>query len=96
MGVYLFRFVGRRILQIFIQIMTKKNLFKVNRSESFWKSKEAQRNFFDRLAKQWNFKTLEDWYQISLSQLQKAGGSGILLFYRGSQTRALMSVYPGN
>lgn len=55
----------------------------------------AQKRFFDRLAEKLHIKSLEDWYNISQSDIIKNGGSGILMkFYGGSPLRALKAIYP--
>jgi hypothetical protein len=47
-------------------------------SKGFWNTIENQRSFFLQLEKQLNIKNFEDWYNISVQQVNKLGASGLL------------------
>jgi len=61
-----------------------------------WKAPNGRRNFFDDFAKSRQFNPLnaENWYSISHREILRAGGGGILLYYKGSYIRALVELYP--
>ena len=65
-----------------------------NPSESYWADKKIQREFFDKLAKKFEIKEWEDWYQIKASDVVKNGGTTIVSIHGGSVFRALMNIYP--
>jgi len=40
---------------------------------------------------------MNDWYQVTVDDLQRYGGKGLLSFYYGSSpSRALQSIYPNH
>jgi len=61
-----------------------------------WKAVKNQRNFFDLFARSKNFNPLEaeNWYSVTLKEIMKAGGRGLLNIYNGSHIKALMQLYP--
>jgi len=59
----------------------------------FWKEEKNQRMFFDWLGKHLGFTSMEDWYNLTLGDLEKYG-YGLLNYYNNSPTTALQSVYP--
>jgi len=61
-----------------------------------WKSLSNQREYFDNLAKKLDIKEPDDWYYISVRQIEKQfGGRGILnRYYNGSLIKALQAIYP--
>ena len=66
-----------------------------NSPRGFWKKKENQKKFFDWLGKELGYKTLDDWYNITISIIDKHGGGSMLdTFYNGSPSKALKAVYP--
>jgi len=61
-----------------------------------WKSFGNQRKFFDEFAKSQKFNPLkaENWYSVTLRDITRAGGGGLLKYYSGSHIEALMKLYP--
>ena len=49
-----------------------------NSPKGFWKKKENQKKFFDWLGKELGYKTLDDWYNITTSTIDKHGGGSML------------------
>jgi hypothetical protein len=64
------------------------------RPQSFWKVKENQRAFFDDLFRQFKYKTLDDWYGVTVEAVCDNGGRGLLPYYGGSHIAAIMANYP--
>lgn len=61
----------------------------------YWEDISNLRSFFDWVGTQLEYKQMEDWYSISLSQIQKLGGKGVMLtHFHDSPTKALHTVYP--
>src|SRR5688500_5103672 len=53
------------------------------------------RRFFDWLGEQLGYKHMDDWYRVTLKDIYKHGGKGILYrCYNGSPSKALQTVYP--
>jgi len=61
-----------------------------------WKNPKKQRQFFDEFAASKRFQPSDvgSWYSVSNMDIRKAGGSGILKYYKGSHIRAIMLLYP--
>jgi hypothetical protein len=72
----------------------------------FWKDKENQKKFFDRLAIKWNIQKPEDWRKVTYDTVLKEGGRFVARYYSGSiqegtdcnvidlTFKALQAVYP--
>lgn len=62
----------------------------------YWSSPERQKQFFERIAKQLNIKSTEDWYKINLlEEIKQRGGSSFLKSgFQGSPIKALQAAYP--
>src|SRR5690242_14654714 len=61
----------------------------------FWKEKANQIQFFDGLMKQLGYKSMDDWYKVTVEDIHKNGGSRLLhAYYNGSPSAALLNVYP--
>jgi DNA ligase-1 len=58
-----------------------------------WKDINSLKSFFDKASQMLRITELTDWYRISLSQIQEAGGAGLVAHY-GSLCGALKLVYP--
>jgi len=52
--------------------------------------------FFDDFAKtkQFNHSDASEWYSTVRSDIIRAGGGGVLNYYRGSHIKALVDLYP--
>lgn len=60
----------------------------------FWSSLENQKKFVEWLEKELNIKKYEDWYRITIIQLEAKGASSILLKYHRSIYKLLKAIYP--
>src|SRR5690349_13904891 len=61
----------------------------------FWENQESHRQFFDWLGTQLGCKEMDDWYNVSVEDIYKHGGSGLLNdYYNNSPSKALQTVYP--
>lgn len=54
----------------------------------------AQREFLDRLGGSLGFREPKDWYRLTVEDLRKHGGAGLLSKYDGSPSLLVRSVYP--
>jgi hypothetical protein len=70
-------------------VYEKKNLLK-----SVWKDKINQKKFLEFIEKEFNFKSLEDWYKLKASELIERGGRGLLSRYNDSLFYLLSANYP--
>jgi hypothetical protein len=55
----------------------------------YWKDKENQKAFFDRLAIKWNIQKLEDWDKITNKMVLKEGGYFINTHYQLSLKKGM-------
>lgn len=63
--------------------------------QGFWKKEENHKKFFDWLGNQLEHKNMDDWYNITLEDIYKHGGYGLLsAYYNNSPSKALLAVYP--
>lgn len=60
----------------------------------FWNNPNNQKNFLDWLGTQLEFKTMEDWHNISNDLILQYGGRGLLAYYNNSSLQMLQSLYP--
>ncbi len=66
---------------------------KFKTSRGYWKDKNNHKQFFDQLAKDWNFQSMDDWYKVTVHDVYDHGGSTLLnKYYNGSLVKALTSV----
>ena len=68
-------------------------------SKDYWNDKKNQRHFFDWMFQELSFSSLEDWYQVSISNLENKGSTLMLRdivgnYYNGSLYLALQNLYP--
>ena len=76
--------------------MKGKNQF-TNYSFGYWKNKENQIKFFEKIKKELNIKNPKEWGNISIHQIIEKGGGSILNgYYENSLFKALNSIYPSN
>jgi hypothetical protein len=70
----------------------------VGAPRGFWNSTENQKRFFDWTYTHLNFKSMDDWYTVTQTQLNELGGrtSGLLKHYDGSFKDALKALYPNH
>jgi hypothetical protein len=64
--------------------------------KGFWNKENNRRSCLDWLAEQLGIKTMEDWYQITVSEVKNKGGGKLLHYFGGSLYDALISTYSGN
>jgi len=84
----------KALVKLYPELMLKKEKFLM--SKKGWKSPPNRRNFFDEYARSKKFNPLdaEKWYSVTYHEIRKAGGGGLLYYYRGSYTKALVQLYP--
>ena len=64
-------------------------------SPNFWENLENQRDFFDWMALKCGFKTMDDWYNVTIEEVNEHGGSRLLNHYfHGSTFKAVQAIYP--
>ena len=61
-----------------------------------WKSLTYQKYFLNNFAKENNFKTLDDWYSITLTKFKKQGGGSLLSLYNSNLFNILKNNYPNH
>lgn len=59
-----------------------------------WDVKENQREFMNWLGKELGFEQMDDWYKLSLKEIQEKGGSTLAVKYENSPSKLMQSVYP--
>jgi hypothetical protein len=62
-------------------------------SRDYWNKNEHQRLFLDWLGTKIGIQTYEDWYTITLNQIEDNGGRALIKRYGGSVCNILLSVY---
>jgi len=84
----------KALVRLYPELVLKKK--KSLRSREGWKSPENGRKFFDGFAASKKFNPLDakNWYSITYNEIIRAGGRGLLYYYKGSFFRALMELYP--
>ena len=65
-------------------------------SYTFWKDITHQKEFLEDLSECLGLTKLDDWYQVTHSNIFDHFGSGLLAEYGGSLLRALRTVYPAH
>src|SRR5437763_1774865 len=61
----------------------------------FWKNTKTRREFFDWLGNQLGYKSMDDWYNVTVENIHEHVGSWLLnYYYNGSPSKALQSAYP--
>ena len=64
-------------------------------SKNYWKDKENQKEFMDRLYKHLNLTSLDDWQRVSVKTFTEKGGKTLLSrYYNYSFRKLLKSIYP--
>ena len=62
--------------------------------KGYWKDINNQKKFLDTISKDLRLKTLDDWYEIPMKDLQDRIGFRLLSMYWGSLIQALQTIYP--
>lgn len=62
---------------------------------NFWKDARNQRAFLENIASTYKIKRPEDWGRISVREIEKLGGRGLVKSYSHSLYKTLSAVYPG-
>lgn len=66
---------------------------KVRKPSMFWNNSNNCRDWFDSFGQKLNFKTMEEWHQVTMADIINKGGSGVFNFY-GSIRNTLTEIYP--
>jgi hypothetical protein len=62
--------------------------------KGYWSKLENQRQFLDSIAAKLNIKDKEEWYSVSYKDVYDRGGNSLISnCYKGSLTRAIVSIY---
>lgn len=67
---------------------------RITRPLGFWTSVENRREFIINLHAQLGHKSMDDWYKVTVEDICKNGGGGLLNYYNRSPSATLQSVYP--
>src|SRR5689334_15714476 len=66
-----------------------------NHFQGNWKNKDIHKQFFDWLGTQLGYKEMEDWYKLTVGDVDSFGGTPLLsYYYYNSPSKALQTVYP--
>ena len=66
-----------------------------NVPKGYWANKRTHEDFFKWLGTQLGYKSMDDWYNITVEDIVKFGGKALLSkYYNGSPSQAVQSVYP--
>lgn len=60
----------------------------------YWGNAGNQRDFFDRPFKTLGYTCMDDWYNLTIDDIRKNGGSRLAFYYNSSPSAALQSVFP--
>lgn len=63
-------------------------------TKEFWEDVANQRQFVDYLTREFAIQGLDDWYNVSLSEIKSRGGDSLLNLYEGSLAKLLSTLYP--
>src|ERR1700722_3211815 len=64
-----------------------------NKQIGYWDNEENQLKFLNELGKQLEFNQMNDWYNITVKDINENGGSGLLDKYGNSPSKLIMSIY---
>jgi hypothetical protein len=67
-----------------LQTLYPEKTFDYKKPHSYWKDKQNQKAFFDRLAIKWNIQKPEDWNTVTVYMVLKEGGKFISHYYNNS------------
>jgi hypothetical protein len=62
--------------------------------QGFWNDKKNHKGFMNWLENELGYTKMEDWYQITIQQIAKNYGNGLLDRYNGNLTKLIMETYP--
>jgi hypothetical protein len=68
--------------------------FDENVPKGFWGNTANHRKFYDWLYTKLKLQSMDDWYKVTVEDIAKNGGGGLLTFYNRSPSSALQSIYP--
>jgi hypothetical protein len=60
----------------------------------FWKNESNHRDYFLWLAWKLGFRTMQDWYRFKTSDIEKNHGTGMLIYWERSLTKAIQGCFP--
>eukprot|EP01114_Cavostelium_apophysatum_P021705 TRINITY_DN7645_c0_g1_i1.p1 TRINITY_DN7645_c0_g1~~TRINITY_DN7645_c0_g1_i1.p1 ORF type:complete len:739 (-),score=144.18 TRINITY_DN7645_c0_g1_i1:253-2469(-) len=90
-------FASRQLLKknrAFVQDALQDNALQNIESKSYWASLDHQRKFFDQLEIEFGLVDKNGWGKITVNEVQKKGGHGLMRLYKGSLFEALRRIYP--
>tara|TARA_B100001996_G_scaffold27295_1_gene20949 strand:+ start:141 stop:2144 length:2004 start_codon:yes stop_codon:yes gene_type:complete len=65
-------------------------------NNGFWHTLENQKNYMDWLGERLGYKTMDDWYAITLEDFDNNYGGGLSTKYSHSPERLLKAIYPNH
>ena len=65
----------------------------VNKQHGYWNNKNNQRDFMDQLGNRLGCKEMDDWYSITVRQMNENEGARVLCRYGNSPSKLVMAVY---
>jgi hypothetical protein len=63
-------------------------------SPEYWRSPDHVKLYMDFLSTKLKIQTLEDWYKVSLKDVQNNGGRALLEMHQNSMFNMISSIYP--
>lgn len=63
-------------------------------AQNFWKDNLTRREFFDWAKEDLGLNSMEGWYDVTVDEIRKRGGSGLLCEFGDSLMAALFYIYP--
>jgi hypothetical protein len=75
-----------------MQKVSTKSLLDPKGQPGYWKVIDHQRDFFDKLAVKWNFKSQEEWKNVPIKKILKEGGFFVNRYYNGSVIRGTSDI----
>jgi hypothetical protein len=60
----------------------------------FWEQEKNCMDFMEWLGKELKFNKMEDWYKITLKNIQENGATGLVAKYGGSPSKLVQAIYP--
>jgi len=59
-----------------------------------WSLGENQKQFMDWLGKELEFNQMDDWYKVTVKNIEEKGGTGLLIRYGNSIFKLISCTYP--
>jgi hypothetical protein len=82
--------------KLIMSVYSKSNWqrWKFKHLRKYWVNEDNRLAYMTWLGQELGFKKMEDWYNLTMQQIQSRGGSGLMEKYGNSAAKLVMSVYP--